>query len=523
MEVNRLLCDEVTYELEIRGLPTDKNLNQKRSMLSGALRCEKLGNLAPICCVELVTESEFEICNKKLTDLQHDIDNFNSENRINEFKRINSRLLHLLGRLKRIPIDANSASQRNELLGLCLQLVDELNVVFENQDNGQDNQVSLMDQPLQRNPHYSILDETDPLEPEILHKSIPADKGGSLIDIEEPGPSRSVRISPLPERYDASDGKKTLSGVVNFGRGPNLPNYLDGAVRHTSSPRKEICSTTSISHNCSGPGWDVSRLRIQYNGISSVTSFLERIEEIRCSRGISKETLLRAAPELFTGDALLWFRTNKFTSWDDLTEKLRSSFQPYDYEFELWDEIRRRTQGTHEKVINYVSVMQNLFNKLTNSPSEYTRVSIIRRNLLPYIQTPLALQHIDNVSQLIHFSRAIEETEYRTRSFCPPPTNYKQLIEPELAYHKPVSSHLNSQCNVMSDTETVLETSLDTLKIRDQRLRAEQSVLCWNCKNYGHRFRDCNQSRRVFCYRCGQDNVTVKTCAYCQKNGPRGQ
>lgn len=94
------------------------------------------------------------------------------------------------------------------------------------------------------------------------------------------------------------------------------------------------------------------------------------MEELRISRGISKPQLLRSAAELFTRDALLWYRTSQFLSWDDLAKQLREAFQPYDYNNGVWEEIRRRTQGAHERVIVFVASMEQLFNRISQKPSE---------------------------------------------------------------------------------------------------------------------------------------------------------
>nr|CAH7731063.1 unnamed protein product [Callosobruchus chinensis] len=60
-----------------------------------------------------------------------------------------------------------------------------------------------------------------------------------------------------------------------------------------------------------------------------------------------------------------------FRTWDELVVKLKQDFLPYDYEVDLWDEIRNRTQGSLERVVMFVAVMENLFNKLgSNKPSE---------------------------------------------------------------------------------------------------------------------------------------------------------
>lgn len=73
----------------------------------------------------------------------------------------------------------------------------------------------------------------------------------------------------------------------------------------------------------------VSKLHSNYslprNIVQQITAFLEKIEELRYSRGVSKEQLLKSANEIFTDSALYWFRSVRPTisTWDDLVRKLR--------------------------------------------------------------------------------------------------------------------------------------------------------------------------------------------------------
>lgn len=65
-------------------------------------------------------------------------------------------------------------------------------------------------------------------------------------------------------------------------------------------------------------------------------------------------------------------------------------------------------------MVTYLAAMENIFKKLGwNSPSEKTKVKMIRRNLLPYILTQLALQATPTISELLRLSRVIEEISHR--------------------------------------------------------------------------------------------------------------
>lgn len=273
--------------------------------------------------------------------------------------------------------------------------------------------------------------------------------------------------------------------------------------------------------------FDIGRLNLSYDGQSSVTNFIQRVEEVRQSRGVSKDFLFRSASELFTGEALNFWRTSQFSSWDDLVRKLRDRFLPYGYENDLWAEIRCRTQGAKEKVATFVDSIENLFGKLSSKPSEEVRLEIIRRNLLPYLQGQLALQPVYSIGELVRLGRKIEETVVRTQNFQPPPINYRTLLEPALAYHKTPSSVSTIDAaprptgQWIGESELVLPDQPTVASVHAER-KGTDKPLCWNCKSASHRFRSCDQPKKKFCFKCGHPEVTTPTCPHCQKNGRRG-
>ncbi|KAL7293681.1 hypothetical protein TKK_0012759 [Trichogramma kaykai] len=76
------------------------------------------------------------------------------------------------------------------------------------------------------------------------------------------------------------------------------------------------------------------------------------------------------------------------------------------------------------------------------------------------------------------------------------------------------------------DVETVVGTKKqkeDSGKVEiETKTRCEKAVkvaktiddeMCWNCRRDGHQYTICDRPRtRLFCFRCGAQNVTVKTC-----------
>lgn len=186
------------------------------------------------------------------------------------------------------------------------------------------------------------------------------------------------------------------------------------------------------------------------------------------------------------------------------------------------DEIRRRTQGSQEKVLTYITIMENLFRKLQQPPSESERVTLIKRNLLPSIQSQLALQRVLTIDELVRLSRAVEETAAVIQKYVPPSTSSRSLLEPELAYKKPAGQ--SSIAAVRSQPSQSPSNLVENRNPRQSPVAPDQSPACWNCGKTGHRFNKCEQPRRTkFCFKCGESNVSVYNCPRCRKNLNRSQ
>lgn len=224
----------------------------------------------------------------------------------------------------------------------------------------------------------------------------------------------------------------------------------------------------------------------------SLISFLEKVETLRISRGVSTEDLFLSAGDLFKSQAWIWFNTNrsKLHSWEELITKLKDDFLPYHYDDDRLEEINHRTQGSEEKVCLYICSMESLFNRLSKKPDEITIVNKIRRNLLPRYVHQLALHDIRTVADLSSLCKKLEESHSWTERYQPPNFQKTKLLEPDLAYHpaKPIKP-----------------------------IKQISALSCWNCHKSGHIYNQCRAPRQIFCYGCGTRNTTKKSCTSCSK------
>lgn len=66
------------------------------------------------------------------------------------------------------------------------------------------------------------------------------------------------------------------------------------------------------------------------------------------------------------------------------------------------------------------------------------------------------------------------------------------------------------------DVAQLSQTMVDCFAIR------EFAGKCFNCKNTGHHWRNCQQPKKFFCHRCGLEGKSMQSCPNCTGNRPAG-
>lgn len=307
--------------------------------------------------------------------------------------------------------------------------------------------------------------------------------------------------------------------------------------KHKEGEKSDNANLSTISGTIGGEPRSVPvyKWNITFDGASSkgsVNSFLRRVEELRVSRNCRKAELFQSASDLFKGFALEWYRSQlrqqRFNSWDSLVIALRRDFLPVDYDDQLKLEILKRTQGQNERVIIFISIMENLFDCLSILPSEAERLKIIRNNLLPSYQKHLALRDIGDIAKLSEVCRALEEAENIERKFVPPPRRNISALEPGLVYDysiPPVPSTSNSSCErcaCRSNSSTIFTNHggcRDSKVVNSRVPRQVAGIRCFRCNERGHTAQVCkNKSTTMpICYGCGNKGVIRPNCPNCSK------
>lgn len=562
MEINRLLADELAYELLIRGAATDGTVDEKRQRLRTFMRLERSGDLPATSAILVDPESEIEACHCKLLELGGALRSFDFTNAANERSRIHARLMHVRGRLDRI-VDRNFAQAKAQLMTRCAEIRESLNDLSDNprvninfatpppvDRSNQENLLIDVEDIRHLEPHVSILDM--PNEPTLVNEMQSNSQVLAHLTCPTPQP-----LIPLPP----SQQHTMLEQVVRRNYHPDPPARVtfdtagcaaDSMPRHSSltnahrmqlSPPSGTSHAVERQHNDSrmfdnslsrhmNPGMQpltslnagfvdlsksfgiLSKWNLKFTGQGSVANFIERAEELADACGLSHVHLFHCAIVFFSDMALSWFRAvrDSLHSWEELKAKLRATYLSPEYEEDIWNDIRGRTQGPCEKTAIFIAQMRNLFKKLAQRPSEEVQLRIIRRNLLPDLQTQLALQSFGSVGELEAAAQALENVRLRVQRMRPPPSNPGMVTEPECMYQRPRGAQLHVTTAM---EQGVSVTHLDPTPSSDSVSR----VVCWNCREPGHLRRKCSRPFQQHCFRCGRQNVTIRSCPRCSTSG----
>ncbi|CAH2095716.1 unnamed protein product [Euphydryas editha] len=208
----------------------------------------------------------------------------------------------------------------------------------------------------------------------------------------------------------------------------------------SSEPTASLQTTSEFSH--------LSGLqKIKFNGKTCVHEFLQRVREYSSVRNIPSSKILTFATELFTGDALHWYRSigSSVNSWDELVTLLKEDFSHFDHDYRLMSEIRNRTQGDSENITIYLAKMSELFSRLTKTISEQEKLDILLHNIRPCYSGVLASNSssITTIDNLRTLCRNFEKIKCLTSQFKEPPRISSVTLAPDLAYSKSSDYNFN--------------------------------------------------------------------------------
>lgn len=303
----------------------------------------------------------------------------------------------------------------------------------------------------------------------------------------------------------------------------------------TSSEKQVETTVTSVTCERNLMS-DIGKLK--YSGKTCARAFIQKVEEFAVSRSISHDKILTFAYEIFTDDALHWYRCVKDSigSWEELVKLLKEDFSSKDYDYRLLSEIRARTQGEGENITVYLSIMHGMFARLDKSMNEDDKLEIILHNIRPcYASTLAAANDIKSITQLKTLCRNYENIQSRMSQFHEPPKASSDTLAPEFAY-KNTNSYTNSYKRPNNNysrnfnnyksypnnyTKNNSDKSIPVAAVSsgdETYVETKRRVYCPRCRSDTHSLRQCFKPRFLICFKCGKKDVRYPDCPDCHSD-----
>lgn len=288
--------------------------------------------------------------------------------------------------------------------------------------------------------------------------------------------------------------------------------------------------------------------KIKYDGKTCVRAFIQRINEFCAARDIAESKVLSYATEIFTGDALHWFRSvrDRVSTWSEVIDLLKRDFSQSDYDYRLLSEIRSRTQGESENITIYLSIMSGLFSRLTKTLSEEDKLEIILHNIRPcYASTLASANEISTLDSLLSLCRNYENIQARLANFREPSSATSSTLAPEFAYNdnkhkfgnktnsykqnysnqfskfnnKNNNTNYNANRNINKDNSN---NNYPNKTCQNQNyihaIETGKPRFCPRCRVNTHNLRQCTENKdKIYCFRCGRKDVKTPDCPDCSK------
>lgn len=275
-------------------------------------------------------------------------------------------------------------------------------------------------------------------------------------------------------------------------------------------------------------GHRIRHWQLRYSGSPTdidVEDFIFRVERQAQLNGVSHQALAIGIGELLTDRAAKWYwtyqRNGVCNNWNELKQGLLRRYAPRKpTDNEIRAKIERRKQQVGETFADFCQDIEEIAVKLVRRMDEEELIEVLRRNMHMSLRKVLCYRTTHTLGDLLECCREYEK-------LCLEEERSSQYRQPREARIQELNYHAEPHQNVYGRYEGMHNERQEQQFEGDEYIEAivpDKIRVCWNCKDLGHVFTECNQPRvGLFCWSCGTSGVTKPQCIKCTGNAKKDE
>lgn len=231
--------------------------------------------------------------------------------------------------------------------------------------------------------------------------------------------------------------------------------------------------------------------------------FINKVETLLDGFRISEADKVRAVGDLFNSSAEVWFESKKrdLATWTELKQALKFTYLPKHHESDLRRKILTTRQEYKEKVSHFISKIRVMNSELEQPLSDSQLLPIVMTNLHHSYFRLIGMREKDYCTWDELESACLRAECILVQQDRVEKSSYSARQDKSYLYAAEVS-----ESQQPAELEPVI-ADIEAVRVTNNR-----ELICYNCREAGHKHSECSKAKKFFCYKCGRQGVTSTVC-----------
>lgn len=301
--------------------------------------------------------------------------------------------------------------------------------------------------------------------------------------------------------------KRTLVEAINRNQdenhNENISRISHGSpINRINSEQINGIQSDSMRSSASTTSVKIDKWNIFYDGTGDIHTFLFKVDTLRSRYNYTVDQVVASFHLFLKGKAETWFwfylKQKPNTTYEQLSEAIIKEFDTVESDCDKIVKMVERRQLPKESFDDFFTELVNMNTRLSTPMTSQKMIELIKNNAKDSLGSLLFSCDIFSLDHLRETARKAEKYLGRQSHL----RQQKRFV---------AEVDFNNDQNEAENEEEL--AAINYKRFQDRKFHDTSKFKCWNCDQQGHSFYDCPSDKRtLFCFRCGEKNVTTPQC-----------